>query len=54
MNDITEWFKIFGINGGVIGVTSLTDLELIFKILLLGLTCVWTAVKIIKLIKEEE
>jgi hypothetical protein len=53
MNDITEWLKIFGINSATLGVTSLTDLEVLFKILLLGLTCVWTAVKIIKLLKEE-
>ena len=44
MDDISEYLKMFGVNGGVLATVSLTDLELILKILLLSMTCVWTAV----------
>ena len=53
MNDMGEWLRVLGINGGVLAAVSLTDLELVLKILLLAMTCVWTAVKIVKLIKDE-
>jgi len=53
MTDISEWMKMFGVNGGVLAAVSLTDIELILKVLLLMMTCVWTGVKIIKLTKEE-
>ena len=53
MTDISEWIKMFGINGGVLAAVSLTDIELILKILLLMLTCIWSCLKIIKLTKEE-
>ena len=53
MNDMSEYLKMFGVNGGVLAAVSLTDLELALKILLLAMTCVWTAVKIVKLIKDE-
>ena len=52
MQDVTDWFKMFGVNGGVLGVVSLTDLELMLKIVMLILTCIWTTVKIWKLIQE--
>ena len=52
MNDL-EWLKVFGVNGGVLATVSLSDLELVLKIVLLALTCLWTACKIIKLLKEE-
>ena len=52
MNDL-EWLKIFGINGTVFATVSLSDIELVLKLVLLLLTCVWTAVKIVKLLKEE-
>ena len=52
MEDL-EWLKIFGVNGGVFATVSLSDLEVILKIIMLLLTCVWTGIKIIKLIKEE-
>ena len=52
MEDVTDWFKMFGVNGGVLGVVSLTDLELMLKIVMLILTCIWTTVKIWKLIQE--
>tara|TARA_R100001244_G_scaffold130185_1_gene102112 strand:+ start:879 stop:1046 length:168 start_codon:yes stop_codon:yes gene_type:complete len=53
MTDISEWIKMFGVNGGVLAAVSLTDIELILKILLLMLTCIWSCLKIIKLTKEE-
>ena len=53
MQDVTDWFKMFGVNGGVLGVVSLTDIELMLKIVMLILTCIWTTVKIWKLIQEE-
>ena len=53
MDDMSEWLRVLGVNGGVLAAVSLTDLELVLKILLLAMTCVWTAVKIVKLIKEE-
>ena len=53
MTDISEWMKMFGVNGGVLAAVSLTDIELILKILLLILTCIWSGIKIIKLTKEE-
>jgi|TARA_Y100000356_G_C11217278_1_gene267069 hypothetical protein len=40
-----EYFKIFGINGTVLGVVTLTDVELILKITLLLVTIVWTGGK---------
>ena len=52
MTDISEWIKMLGINGGVLAAVSLTDIELILKILLLMLTCIWSCLKIIKLTKE--
>ena len=53
MMDISEWLKMFGVNGGVLAAVSLTDLELMLKILLLIRTGIWSGLKIIKLIKEE-
>ena len=52
MNDL-EWLKVFGVNGGVFATVSLSDFELVLKILMLVLTCVWTAVKIVKLMKDD-
>jgi|TARA_R100001530_G_scaffold104961_2_gene73183 hypothetical protein len=52
INDL-EWLKVFGVNGGVLATVSLTDFELILKVILLILTCVWSGIKIVKLIKEE-
>ena len=53
MDDISEYLKMFGVNGGVLATVSLTDIELILKILLLSMTCVCTAVKIAKLLKDK-
>lgn len=49
-----DWLTMFMVNGGTIGVVSLTDIELGLKVLLLALTCAWTAVKIMKLIKDDK
>ena len=48
-----DWGKILGINGTVMAAVSLTDLELALKILLLFLTCIWSVIKIVKLVKEK-
>lgn len=40
-----EYFKIFGINGTVLGVVTLTDVELVLKITLLLVTIIWTTGK---------
>ncbi len=52
MNDL-EWLKVFGVNGTVFATVSLSDIELVLKIVLLIVTICWTAIKIVKLIKEE-
>ena len=52
MNDL-EWMKVFGVNGTVFATVSLSDIELVLKIVLLIMTCIWTGVKIVKLLKEE-
>jgi len=52
MNDL-EWVKVFGVNGTVFATVSLSDIELVLKIVLLIVTICWTAIKIVKLIKEE-
>ena len=52
MTDLSEWLKMFGINCGVLAAVSLTDIELILKIMLLILTCIRSCLKIIKLTKE--
>ena len=52
MNDL-EWMKVCGVNGTVFATVSLSDIELVLKIVLLIMTCIWTGVKIVKLLKEE-
>ena len=51
--DAIEYIKMFGVNGSVLATVSMTDMELVLKILLLTLTCAWTTIKIAKLIKEK-
>jgi len=48
-----DWLTMFGVNGVSLGVVSLTELELGLKVTLLLLTCAWTVVKIVKLLKEK-
>ena len=43
-----EYFKIFGINGTVFGVVTLTEIELILKITLLVITIIWTGGKAVE------
>jgi hypothetical protein len=50
--NIQDLVPVFGINGGVLGVVTLTDIETILSITLLFLTCIWTSVKIYKLIRK--
>jgi hypothetical protein len=42
---VLDLVKIFGVNGTVLGVVTLTDIELILKITLLIATIAWTAGK---------
>jgi hypothetical protein len=53
MEDYIEWLKIYAVNGSVLGVVSFSDVEAALKLIALILTIVWTAVKIIKLIKDD-
>jgi len=54
MNEqFTDWLRTLGINFGTLGVVSLTDLELVLKIVLLSVTIVWTVVKVLKLLKDD-
>jgi len=53
MNNL-DFLKVFGVNGVTLATVSLSDLELILKILLLALTCAWTALKIFRLIGDKD
>ena len=53
MNDYLEFGKVIGVNTGVFAAVSFTDAEIRLKILALILTCVWTGVKIYKLLKND-
>tara|TARA_B100001057_G_C22749518_1_gene911187 strand:- start:880 stop:1053 length:174 start_codon:yes stop_codon:yes gene_type:complete len=44
--------QVLGVNGATFGLVTFTSIEAVLKILLLSLTCVWTGVKIYKLIKK--
>ena len=48
-----EWLKVYCVNGGVLAAVSLSDAEAVLKIIALVLTIVWTAVKIVKLVKDD-
>ena len=52
MSDYLEFGKVIGVNTGVFAAVSLTDAEILLKVIALALTCVWTAVKIYNLIKN--
>ena len=41
-----DFVKTLGVNGTVLGVTTLSDLEIILKLVLLAATIVWTGIKI--------
>jgi hypothetical protein len=53
MTDSLDWLRTLGINGATLGIVSLTDLELVLKIVLLSVTIVWTVVKVLKLLKDD-
>lgn len=53
MNGVSDWLRTLGINGATLGIVSLTDLELILKIILLSVTIVWTVTKVFKLLKDD-
>ena len=53
MNDYLEFGKVIGVNTGVFAAVSLSDIEVLLKILALVLTCVWTGAKIYKLLKDD-
>ena len=53
MSDYLEFGKVIGVNTGVFAAVSLTDAEILLKILALILTCVWTGAKIYKLLKDD-
>jgi len=53
MNESLDWLRTLGINGGVLAVT-LTDVELILKVVLLVVTIAWTAIKIIDLLNNKD
>ncbi len=49
---LPEMVHVLGVNGGVLGIVTLGDLESIMSIVLLTLTCVWTSIRIYKLISK--
>jgi len=52
MNDTLDWIRTLGINGGVFAAVSLAEIEMVLKIIMLLVTIAWTAVKIVKLLKD--
>tara|TARA_R100000808_G_scaffold3367_2_gene12088 strand:- start:12324 stop:12551 length:228 start_codon:yes stop_codon:yes gene_type:complete len=49
-----ELLKILGVNGTVLGVTTLSGIEIILKIVLLLVTIVWTVIKILDALERKE
>jgi hypothetical protein len=49
----TELAKTLGVNGTVLGVTTLSDLEIILKIVLLVVTIIWTGIKILSFYERD-
>ena len=48
-----DTLKIFGINGAVLGATTLDSVETGLSILLLAITIAWTSLKLAKLLKDK-
>lgn len=44
-----DYLKVFGVNGATFATVSLSEIELVFKIIMLALTCAWTILKIYRL-----
>ena len=49
-----ELLKILGVNGTVLGVTTLSGIEIILKIVQLLVTIVWTVIKILDALERKE
>jgi hypothetical protein len=54
MNDHTETLRTLGLNGTVLGVTWLSDIELMLKIILLILSISYTVIKLYSHFKEKK
>lgn len=52
MSEIFDALRVVGVNTGVLGVVTFGDLEGVLNITLLSLTCIWTIIKIKKLLKK--
>ena len=54
MNDHTETIRTLGLNGTVLGLTWLSDIELILKVILLVLSITYTVIKLYSHFKEKK
>jgi len=52
MGEILDGLRVVGVNTGVLGVVTFGEFEGILNITLLSLTCIWTIIKIKKLLKK--
>jgi hypothetical protein len=50
---MNDYVRTLGLNGGVLAAVSLADIELILKIVLLGVTIIWTVIKCYKLLTDD-
>jgi hypothetical protein len=50
---MNDYVRTLGLNGGVFAAVSLADIELILKIVLLGVTIIWTVIKCYKLLTDD-
>mgnify|MGYP003319335343 CR=1 FL=1 len=51
---MVEWAKVWGVNGGVLAAVSLSEVELLLKVVALVLTIIWTIIKIVKLLGKDD
>jgi len=54
MNDISDYLKTFGINGGVLAAVSLDSIETALSIVLLTVTISWTIWKWLRDSKKKD
>ena len=54
MNDHTETIRTLGLNGTVLGLTWLSDIELILKVILLVLSITYTVIKLYSHFKKKK
>jgi hypothetical protein len=52
MSEVFDGIRVLAVNTGVLGVVTFGELEGILNITLLTLTCIWTIIKIKKLLKK--